>query len=216
MLVAVVTPVLNGGAIFAQCLESVIREREVCRRSGMGNEIEHLIADGGSTDGSIELAQSYGLTVVQEQGTDLHDRLNRGYLAAKGELIGFLGADDILLEGAVDAMVTAYRAGGRRWVVGSLRWIDPDGRSLGTIKAPPVWMKPAVHACLGWNLGAPMATYYSRSFFAELGGFDASLTVARSLCLTRKTGKDAIEGSLNDHISEQRQNGHHRCRNNHR
>ena len=178
MIVSIVTPVLNGGAVFAQCIESVIREREACRAHGLDIEIEHLVADGGSTDGSIALAQSYGLVVLQEQGTDLHDRLNRSYLNARGGLIGLLGADDILLPGGIEAIVAAYHRSGRRWVVGGLLWIDPEGCSLGTLKAPPHWIKAEVYACLGWNLGGAMATYFTPAFFKELGGFDTRFQVA--------------------------------------
>ena len=80
MIVSIVTPVLNGGAVFAECIESVIAEQKACREAGLDIEVEHLVADGGSTDGSIALAQSYGLAVLQEHGTDLHDRLNRSYV----------------------------------------------------------------------------------------------------------------------------------------
>ena len=172
MIVSIVTPVLNGGPYLSQCIESVMRERKACQQNGSDIEVEHVIADGGSTDGSIELARSYHLDVTCENGTDLHDRLNRACLASRGELISFLGADDVLLAGTIEAVVDAYRRSGRRWVVGGLRWIDPDGRSLGTLRAPPGWLRPEIHACLGWNLGSPMATYYSRSIFTELGGYD--------------------------------------------
>ena len=178
MIVSIVTPVLNGGDVFARCIESVIAEREACRARGLAIEIEHLVADGGSTDGSIALAQSYGLAVLQEQGTDLHDRLNRSYFNSRGELIGLLGADDILLPGAIEAIVSAYQRSGRRWVVGGLLWIDPEGKSLGTLKAPPNWIRSEVYACLGWNLGGAMATYFSRAFFKELDGFDTRYQVA--------------------------------------
>ena len=80
MIVSIVTPVLNGGAVFAECIESAIAEQKACREAGLDIEVEHLVADGGSTDGSIALAQSYGLAVLQEHGTDLHDRLNRSYV----------------------------------------------------------------------------------------------------------------------------------------
>ena len=178
MIVSIVTPVLNGGAVFAQCIESIIREQKACRAAGLDIEVEHLIADGGSTDGSIGLAQSYGLSVLQEHGTDLHDRLNRSYFNSRGELIGLLGADDILLPGAIESIVAAYRRSGRRWVVGGLRCIDPEGCSLGTIKAPPNWIRSDIYACLGWNLGGAMATYFSPGFFKELGGFDTRYQVA--------------------------------------
>lgn len=172
MIVSIVTPVLNGGHYFRECIESV--------KAGATSEIslEHLVIDGGSTDGSAELAQSHGLRVRKENETGLTRRLNIGARAAKGELIGFLGADDVLLAGAVEAVVEAYRRSGRRWLVGGLRWIAADGRSLGELRAPPRWMTGTGYAALDWNVISPLATYMNREFFLQLGGYDERYSVA--------------------------------------
>ncbi len=102
----------------------------------------------------------------------IFDAINKGSFASKGELLGFLGADDTMLDGAIDAIVQAYVASGRRWVVGGIRWTNENDESLGELAAPPSWMTPNMHASLGWNPIMHMSTYFSRSFFEELGGFN--------------------------------------------
>ena len=166
MIVSVVTPVLNGGDYLRSCIESV-KAQTPC-----GVLVEHLILDGGSTDGSAELGAAQGAGGLREPKDGLTGRMNIGYRAAKGELIGFLGADDMLLPGAVEAIVAAYRRRQRRWVVGGTRWIAADGHSLGELRAPPRWMNAAAHVALDWNAISTLATYLNRDFFSQLGGFD--------------------------------------------
>lgn len=168
MIVTVVTPTLNGVDYLRQCIESA-------RRNAAADiEVEHVIVDGGSTDGTVEMAQSYGLRVLQGKDRGIFDAINKGSFNSSGELLGFLGADDVMLEGALQKAVDAYRTSGRRWVVGGIRWIDIQGRELGGLAAPPNWMTPRMLVCLGWNPIMHMGTYFSRSFFEELQGFDIS------------------------------------------
>lgn len=166
MIVTVVTPTLNAVGYLQECIESA-------RKNATKDiEIEHVIVDGGSTDGTVELARGCGLRVLQGKDSGIFDAINKGSFDSSGELLGFLGADDVMLEGAAAAVVQAYRRSGRRWVVGGIRWTDSTGRSLGHLAAPPNWMTPAMLVSLGWNPIMHMGTYFSRDFFEELGGFD--------------------------------------------
>src|SRR5581483_4595187 len=124
------------------------------------------------TDGTVELAEASGLRVLKGKDKGIFDAINKGSFQSSGELLGFLGADDVMLDGALEAVVRTYRESGRRWVVGGIRWIDERGRSLGELAAPPRWMTPRMHVCLGWNPIMHMGTYFSREFFTELGGFN--------------------------------------------
>jgi glycosyltransferase involved in cell wall biosynthesis len=167
MLITIVTPTLNGVKYLRECIDSVRRNE----RRGIG--VEHVIVDGGSTDGTVELAESYGLRVLQGKDSGIFDAINKGSFDSSGELLGFLGADDVLLDNGLDAIVEAYRRSGKPWVVGGIRWIDERGESLGELAAPPTWITPRMYVCLDWNPVMQMATFLSREFFTELGGFNA-------------------------------------------
>lgn len=94
MILTIVTPTLNAVDYLKECIESARRN------ATRGIEIEHVIVDGGSTDGTVELARSYGLRVMQGKDSGIFDAINKGSFNSSGELLGFLGADDVMLPGA--------------------------------------------------------------------------------------------------------------------
>lgn len=168
MIVTIVTPTLNAMEFLGRCIDSV--KRNHTRRA----QIDHVIVDGGSTDGTIAYAESRGLRVLTGKDRGIFDAINKGSFTSEGSLLGFLGADDTMLEGAVDAILDAYATSDRRWIVGGIRWTNEHDESLGELAAPPSWMTPKMHVCLGWNPIMHMSTYFTRSFYEELGGFNIS------------------------------------------
>jgi glycosyltransferase involved in cell wall biosynthesis len=166
LLISVVTPTLNAIRYLRDCIES-IRIQE-----NADVQVEHIVVDGGSSDGTVELARSAGCTVMTGKDEGIFDAINKGSFNSNGVLIGFLGADDILLPGALDTVAVHYQRDGRRWLAGGGRWLDGDGRSRGDIAAPPTWITVPMLASLGWNCVSHPATYVHRSLFEELGGFD--------------------------------------------
>jgi glycosyltransferase involved in cell wall biosynthesis len=102
--ISVVTISYNQIAFLKRCIDSV--------HSQSGDfELEHIIVDPGSTDGSRELIDSYGDKVVKiyEKDSGPADGLNKGFSIATGEIYGFLNSDDILLDGALEKVIEKFR-----------------------------------------------------------------------------------------------------------
>jgi glycosyltransferase involved in cell wall biosynthesis len=71
--------------------------------------VQHLIADGGSTDGTLALVQGTpGLQLLSGPDRGIYDALNKGIFAAQGEIIGLLNSDDRYPPGALAAVLNCF------------------------------------------------------------------------------------------------------------
>jgi glycosyltransferase involved in cell wall biosynthesis len=170
--ISIVTATLNAARFLPVCIRSV----ESQQRSGL--DVEHVIVDGGSTDETVEIASRSNCLVLQGADRGVYDAINKGTRASTGDLIGCVGADDVLLPGALAAVSQWYESRRADWVVGGIRWMDADGRTLGDVGPPPAWMTPRIYASLGWNCIHHQGTYLHRRLFDRLGGFDPEFQCA--------------------------------------
>jgi glycosyltransferase involved in cell wall biosynthesis len=106
MLVSVVTPSYQQGRFIERTLESVERQK----RGRLAGAIEHIVMDGGSTDGTIEILERWRDRVSFSSGPDGGQTvaINDGMAAARGEILAYLNSDDIHYSGAIEAAVAAF------------------------------------------------------------------------------------------------------------
>jgi glycosyltransferase involved in cell wall biosynthesis len=85
--ISIITPSLNNAAYIAEAVESVLYQD--CPYS------EHIVMDGGSTDGTLDILRTYAhLKIISEPDRGIYHALNKGIGHARGEVIGFLNSDD--------------------------------------------------------------------------------------------------------------------------
>ena len=102
MLLTIITPVFNGSAFLKSCLENVASQWQ--------EEIEHLVVDGGSQDGSVEILKESSnylqhLRWISEKDNGQSDAMNTGIKMAKGKWISFLNVDDFYENGALNSIL---------------------------------------------------------------------------------------------------------------
>lgn len=166
--ITILTPCLNAERYIAEAVESV--------RAQHYPNLEHIVLDGRSSDGTIaRLARFSELRVISEADNGSHDAMNKGIGLATGEIIGFLNTDDFYAEellaevarrfaddpdldvvtvGTVVFEVTADRAS--RVLVARDHRVDSG-----------FWLAELVFGAPGFN-----GRFFRRRVFDRIGGFD--------------------------------------------
>ncbi|HEY3930525.1 MAG TPA: glycosyltransferase family 2 protein [Candidatus Koribacter sp.] len=128
--ITIVTPSYNQAEYLQESLESVSSQ-------GVAN-VEHLVMDGGSSDGSALILKEFSeqsngahLRWLSEKDNGQSDAMNKGFRSARGEIIGWLNADDRYRPGCFEAVLRAFRDHPEADIIyGDYTWIDRRGRVL--------------------------------------------------------------------------------------
>lgn len=120
MKVSIITVVYNGHDTIRDCIESVLNQTYA--------DLEYIIVDGASTDGTVELVKSYGDRVarfVSEPDKGLYDAMNKGIGLATGDVIGFLNADDMYRHrNVVEHIIEKFDQTGADGVYSDMIYVD--------------------------------------------------------------------------------------------
>jgi len=119
-LVTVVTPVFNGESCLQTCIDSV--------RGQDCPGVEHIIVDGGSRDGTMDLVRAAGLRHLSERDAGIYDAMSKGVRLARGDYVHILNADDRYAgPQALSRLVAALRDGDHDLVHARARQVRADG-----------------------------------------------------------------------------------------
>jgi glycosyltransferase involved in cell wall biosynthesis len=124
--VSIVMPSLNQARFLRAALDSVLTQAYP--------NLEVLVMDGGSTDGSVDILRGYGdrISFVSEPDRGQSDAINRGFARATGQFLAWLNSDDRYLPGAVHKACEALAGASQAVMVyGEGEIIDDSGRVLG-------------------------------------------------------------------------------------
>ena len=187
MKVSVITAVFNGRETVLDALRSVASQEHP--------EVEHVVIDGASSDGTAELLQARRGDIdvlVSEKDEGIYDALNKGVRLASGEIVGFLHADDLYSDSRVlSRIVDRFSDPAVEATYGDLVYVrksDP-GRIVRRWRAGQ--FSPAR---LAWGWMPPHPTFYARrSVYERLGAFDTRYRIAADYdCLLRFLGRGGI------------------------
>jgi len=171
-LVSVVTVCYNSERHLSEAMGSVLKQTYP--------EIEYIVIDGGSTDGTLGIIRSYeerfgdALTWISEPDSGIYDAMNKGIARASGQLVGLLNSDDAYVLDAVERIVAAYRdrpdAGA---FYGDVDIVGETGALVRTEVAtvPPDGELPQRMPMCHQSL------FVARHVYEELGPFDTSFRI---------------------------------------
>jgi len=164
--VSIVTPSFNQMQFLEQTIRSVLNQSY--------DNIEYVVIDGGSTDGSVDVLGRYShkLTYwVSEPDQGPADACNKGFQHTNGEILGYLNSDDVLLPHAVETVVRVFMAKPSVDVVyGDVYIIDENNRVLQKMFSAS-FFNPYLYVLGGFDI-AQQATFWHRSLFESVGEFN--------------------------------------------
>ncbi len=174
-LVSVVVPSLNQAPFLEATLRSLLDQGYP--------SLEVLVADGGSSDGSVEILRRWQDRLAwwaSEPDSGQSQALNLGFSRARGEILAYLNSDDLHLPGTLEKVARFFRQHPEADAVyGDCRVVDGEGNDLGAWRSRPFDLL----AELRENFLFQPAVFWRRRVWEGCGSFDESLHRAMDLDL---------------------------------
>jgi glycosyltransferase involved in cell wall biosynthesis len=173
-LVSVVIPAFNAGATIDETLRSV--------RSQSHRQLEIIVVDDGSTDGTVVIvtrhaAQDSRITIITQRNAGVAAARNAGWQAARADFIAFIDADDLWTPCKIARQLQAIIDGGKRTglVYSWYDWIDANGRV--SARSDPVFHAGEVldYLCQGNFIGNGSSALVRREALIAANGFESGL-----------------------------------------
>jgi glycosyltransferase involved in cell wall biosynthesis len=166
--ISIVTPSFNQAAFLERTILSVLEQ-------GYPN-LEYIVIDGGSTDGSVEIIREYADRLaywVSESDRGQSHAINKGLQRATGQWVGWQNSDDIYYPGAFESLAReAARTPHADLIIGNMNLVDKDDKLLRDIK----YVRPTYRAMLAEGMVlANQAAFWRRRVHDEIGYLDESL-----------------------------------------
>jgi glycosyltransferase involved in cell wall biosynthesis len=165
--ISIVTPSFNQAGYLEETLHSIFNQRYP--------NLELIVVDGGSTDGSVEIIKKYADRFawwVSERDSGQTEAINKGMRRVSGEIVGYLNSDDVLLPGALLRVAEEFRKNSDcRWLTGRFVFFgdEPEQNFEHPVDVPK-------HAG-GWFGRDPIAqpsTFWRADVTKQHGLFDES------------------------------------------
>lgn len=165
--VSIVTPSFNQAQFIEETILSVQRQKYP--------NVEHIVIDGGSVDGTLDILKKFGdkISWISEPDRGQADAVNKGIRKASGEFIGWLNSDDIYFNDTIYFAVKAFQDRPDVDVVyGDLFYIDQDGKILMERKEINFDFDILLY---GLCYIGQQSTFYKKNIFEDIGYLDVNL-----------------------------------------
>ena len=165
MKISIITITYNSAKSLPRTLDSV--------QSQTYRDIEHIIVDGASTDGTVALIEAYAaahdnVKWISEKDNGIYNALNKGIALATGDVIGFLHSDDVFYSaGSIGKIATAFADGKVDVVYGDLQY-SREGKVVRRWKSNPFHPSSLKY---GWMPPHP-TLYVRREVYEKTGPYD--------------------------------------------
>lgn len=187
MKVSLITVCFRSAGVIRTALESVLAQK--------GVDVDYVVVDGGSDDGTVEILKEYEskfagrMRWISERDEGMYDALNKGIKMAEGDVVGILNADDMLEDENTLAFVASSFDQGIDCVYGDIRFVRGESKKTTRYYSSKRW-RPWMH---NWGfMPAHPSVYVRREVFDRVGGYKLGYDISadfewmvRLLCRSR-------------------------------
>lgn len=171
MKLSIVSVVLNNKDVIEENLKSI--------HGQTFKDLQHIVIDGGSTDGTAEYLKGnhgFSIKLVSELDDGIYDAMNKGLKIASGEIVGFLNSDDVYAsDNILEKIVAIFDKSKTDSVYGDLEYVNHTLRK--TVRNWKSGEYIAGKMQLGWM--PPHPTFFVRkSVYEEYGYFDTGYEIS--------------------------------------
>lgn len=198
--VSVITVVYNGERFIEETIKSVLNQTY--------NNIEYIIIDGGSTDGTIDIIKRYENRIdywVSESDNGIYDAWNKGIKIAKGEWISFLGADDFYLNDAITNYINLIITSPKdniMYISSKNILCDENKNEIKIIGQKWNWNKFKVYMNV-----AHVGSLHNRKLYKTYGFYDTEFKICADYEFLLRVGKNLITEFLDEKTCFMRNGG---------
>jgi glycosyltransferase involved in cell wall biosynthesis len=171
MKVSIITISFNAESTIRDTIESVLNQQNV--------DVEYIMVDGGSTDGTCDIISSYGDQInhfVSEKDKGIYDGMNKGVALATGDIVGILNADDLYIDTEVLSKIVQKFKNEVQGVYADLVYVEEEN----TEKITRTWISNEYQEgdfIKGWM--PPHPTFFVRNeVYKKFGAYSLQLKSA--------------------------------------
>lgn len=172
MKVSIITVVYNGQATIADAIQSVLSQDYP--------DIEYIVIDGASTDGTQQVVQSFGDRIakfISEPDCGIYDAMNKGITLATGDVVGILNADDFYADSTIiSSVVNQFQQNSVDSIFGDLIYVRSDNLDKIVRYYSSAKFHPGQFA-YGWMPAHP-TFFVKRSAYEQYGLFKTDYKIA--------------------------------------
>ena len=187
MKVSIITVVYNNAHVIKSAIDSVLSQTYP--------NIEYIIIDGKSTDGTVDIISSYGSKIakcISEPDKGIYDAMNKGLKLATGDVVGILNSDDMYMsQDVIEKVVAIFETHAVESMFADLVYVRPDNLDKVVRYYDSSYFSPAKFA-YGWMPAHP-TFFVKKEIYEKYGYFKTDYKIAADYeLLARFLGKYAI------------------------
>jgi len=199
MKISIITPSFNQVRFIERTIRSVLEQNY--------SDLEYIVMDGGSTDGTLEILKKYSSRIIwnSEKDSGQSAAINKGLRLATGEIVAYLNSDDAYEPGALRKVADFFKNNpDQTWVYGKCKIIDENDREIRkliTCYKNSLLKRYSYKKLLAENFISQPATFWRKELLDEIGYFSEEENFCMDYEFWLRLGEKYEAGIIDEYLA---------------